>query len=448
MIIEPMKPSSDQLQQKTVYVVKVETTGLAMDDEILELCVIDARNPWKQGERGREAVPLFHSRFRPEYKTEWPRASRINGITPRTVARAPFLNDFREELGRLFIRCDCLVCFNAEFDFSFLRRQFLFKARLMTVDLMRDWTEYRTGAAVKDGTEFRMPFLTQKDLFSHFNWPVNTGSPISDCLGLRHCFLQLIPSGCIHIRRPLQERRFSRISEMQLLEVREAFDRKAASLGAGPYLRMDPRDNDLLVRLGIEDPDHIYYAGEAPSLSLRVPATGSASEVRERVAQALEAESGLPEGLVILATDALRETDTLKEVTARRKAEQAEQAAKNGQDGQADKAEQTEQAGQESREESARQPALDTQPGQGTQPGQPAQPGQAAPTATVRQPAQPGQTAGRSGQPGPQTRGQAMGQTTGQAVRQGVGQPNNHQANSQMSSQRTVPAGGPAVPRG
>ncbi|HIW00571.1 MAG TPA: 3'-5' exonuclease [Candidatus Desulfovibrio intestinipullorum] len=319
MIIEPMKPSSDQLQQKTVYVVKVETTGLAMDDEILELCVIDARNPWKQGERGREAVPLFHSRFRPEYKIEWPRASRINGITPRTVARAPFLNDFREELGRLFIRCDCLVCFNAEFDFSFLRRQFLFKARLMTVDLMRDWTEYRTGAAVKDGTEFRMPFLTQKDLFSHFNWPVNTGSPISDCLGLRHCFLQLIPTGCIHIRRPLQERRFSRISEMQLLEVREAFDRKAASLGAGPYLRMDPRDNDLLVRLGIEDPDHIYYAGEAPSLSLRVPATGSASEVRERVAQALEAESGLPEGLVILATDALRETDTLKDRSQKRR---------------------------------------------------------------------------------------------------------------------------------
>ena len=319
MIIEPMKPSSDQLQQKTVYVVKVETTGLAMEDEILELCVMDARNPWKPGERGKEPVPLFHSRFRPEYKIEWPRASRINGITPRTVARAPFLNDFREELGRLFIRCDCLVCFNAEFDFSFLRRQFLFKARLMTVDLMRDWTEYRTGAAVKDGTEFRMPFLTQKDLFSHFNWPVNTGSPISDCLGLRHCFLQLIPTGCIHIRRPLQERRFSRISEMQLLEVREAFDRKAASLGAGPYLRMDPRDNDLLVRLGIEDPDHIYYAGEAPSLSLRVPATGSASEVRERVAQALEAESGLPEGLVILATDALRETDTLKDRSQKRR---------------------------------------------------------------------------------------------------------------------------------
>ncbi len=319
MIIEPMKPSSDQLQQKTVYVVKVETTGLAMEDEILELCVMDARNPWKPGERGKEPVPLFHSRFRPEYKIEWPKASRINGITPRTVAKAPFLNDFREELGRLFIRCDCLVCFNAEFDFSFLRRQFLFKARLMTVDLMRDWTAYMTGAEVRDGTEFRMPFLTQKELFTHFNWPVSSQSLITDCLGLRHCFLQLIRTGCIHIRRPLQERRFSRISEMQLLEVQEAFAKKAAGLGIGPYLRMDPRDNDLLVRLGVEDPDHVLYAGDPPAISLRVPATGSAPEVRERVAQALEAESGLPEGLVLLATDALRETDTLKDRSQKRR---------------------------------------------------------------------------------------------------------------------------------
>ena len=76
MIIESMKPSSDQLQKKNVYVVKMETTGLDPDDEILELCVIDARNPYKQTPSGREVVPLFHSRFRPEYKSEWPKAQR------------------------------------------------------------------------------------------------------------------------------------------------------------------------------------------------------------------------------------------------------------------------------------------------------------------------------------------------------------------------------------
>ena len=101
MIIEQMKPSSDQLQNKTVYIVKIQTTGTQMDDEILELCLIDARDPWRGGDRKGEPSPVFHARFRPEYKTEWPRASRINGITPSVVAKEHLLDEYRGELTRL-----------------------------------------------------------------------------------------------------------------------------------------------------------------------------------------------------------------------------------------------------------------------------------------------------------------------------------------------------------
>ncbi len=308
VIIEQMKPSSDQLQNKTVYIVKIQTTGTQMDDEILELCLIDARDPWRGGDRKGDPSPVFHARFRPEYKTEWPRASRVNGITPSVVAKEHLLDEYRGELTRLFMNCDCLVGFNTGFEFAFLRRQFLFRANIMTVDLMRDWTEYVTKPSAPGDVSLRMPFLTQKDLFAHFDWTPN--GTVSECLGIRHCFLKLIKMGAIHIRRPLLERRFNRISEQQLAEVQDSFVRLAGGKKAGPFLDMKQQGEDVEVSLGIDDPEHLLYDDKAPSLSLTVPGHGAALEVRDRIACALEASKGLPRGLVSFACSVLR--DTLK----------------------------------------------------------------------------------------------------------------------------------------
>ncbi len=335
MIIEPMKPSSEQLQNKTVYVVKIQTTGTQMDDEILELCLIDARDPWRGGDRKGEPSPVFHARFRPEYKTEWPRASRINGLTPSVVAKEHLLDEYRDELTRLFMNCDCLVGFNTGFEFSFLRRQFLFRANIMTVDLMRDWTEYVTRPSGPGDVSLRMPFLTQKDLFAHFDWtPQGT---LSECLGIRHCFLKLIKMGAIHIRRPLLERRFNRISEQQLGEVQDSFARLVGTKKAGPFLEMKQQGEDVDVRLGIDDPEHLLYNDKAPSVSVTVPGHGAALEVRDRIACALEATKGLPRGLVSFACSVLR--DTLKTEEQEDDAKQGKEAVQkavnedNGQNG-------------------------------------------------------------------------------------------------------------------
>ncbi len=303
MIIERMKPSSDQLQNKNVFVVKIETTGTEADDEILELCLLDARDPWCGGDRTRQPRPLFHARFRPEYKAEWPRASRVNGITPAMAAKEHFLDEYRAELTPLLMRCDCLVSYNAEFDFAFLRRQFVFRACIMTVDLMRDWTEHVAGDS--DSQYSRLPFLPQKDMFRFFDWNA-VNDTLSQCMGLRYCFLQLIRMGAIHIRRPLLERRFNRISELQLAEVRTVFQDACAAMGAGPYLDMHQEGEDVRVSLGICDPEKLLYAGDPPQAVLSLSGAGSAAEVRERIATAIAERVDLPPGLTLLACDVLR----------------------------------------------------------------------------------------------------------------------------------------------
>ena len=303
MIIESMKPSSDQLQKKNVYVVKMETTGLDPDDEILELCVIDARNPYKQTPSGREVVPLFHSRFRPEYKSEWPKAQRKHGISPEMVAKARFLSDYQNQLVPLFMHCDCLVCFNADFDFSVLRRFFMFRTPLMTIDIMRDWTDII--AKPSDPTEPRVniPFQSQRELFTHFNWPLGKGL-LSDCVGLRHCFLQLIPTGGLHIRRPLLERRFARSTAIQLKAVEDNFASELSAMRIGPTLSMEETENgELRVRIGVNDPEHVLLDTDFPEIVLDLDPTGSASEVRKRVARAVQEQKTLTQGLRKFLTD-------------------------------------------------------------------------------------------------------------------------------------------------
>lgn len=298
MSIESMKPSADQLQKKNVYVVKMETTGLGPEDEILELCVIDARNPWKVTESGgREVVPLFHARFRPEYRTEWPAAQKKHGISPQMVARARFLSDYQNQLVPLFMHCDCLVCFNADFDFQVLRRYFMFRTPLMTIDIMRDWTAYTARSASRSEPEVNLPFLSQHDLFTHFRCPEGRGL-LTDCVNLRHCFLQLIPTGCLHIRRPLLERRFARSTAMQLKDVEEHVAAERAAMQLGPTLKMEETaSGELQVTIGMHDPEHVLLDTDFPSLVFTLDPTGPASEVRARLAAAIQGQKTLSHGL-------------------------------------------------------------------------------------------------------------------------------------------------------
>ena len=55
---------------ETVYL-DTETTGVADDDEMVELTIIDD-----------DGKPLIDTLIKPKYHTSWPGAQRVHGISP------------------------------------------------------------------------------------------------------------------------------------------------------------------------------------------------------------------------------------------------------------------------------------------------------------------------------------------------------------------------------
>ena len=59
-----------------------ELTGLAVDDEVLALAIVDA-----------DGTPLLDTLVRPVHRTEWPDTEQFHRITPADIVSAPTLED-------------------------------------------------------------------------------------------------------------------------------------------------------------------------------------------------------------------------------------------------------------------------------------------------------------------------------------------------------------------
>ena len=88
-----------------------ETTGLkAGDDEVLTLSIADF-----------DGNELYRGMFRPQTKTEWPDAEKINGISPETVADCPAITDCVDEIQQVIDSASEIYGYNIMFDVGFLR---------------------------------------------------------------------------------------------------------------------------------------------------------------------------------------------------------------------------------------------------------------------------------------------------------------------------------------
>lgn len=87
----------------------LETTGLDSEqDEIIEIAILDHN----------ENV-LLDTLVKPYYKTAWPEAQAINGITPQMVKYAPHLWEIYDEIFHNINDKDVYI-WNASFDHEFL----------------------------------------------------------------------------------------------------------------------------------------------------------------------------------------------------------------------------------------------------------------------------------------------------------------------------------------
>ena len=101
-----------EIEVPKVICLDCETTGLSpVEDEILTLSIVN----WS-------GQTLYDGRFKPNRKTEWPEAARVNGIWPEDVADCPSFFDETEyeKIREIVWGADEIIAYNAEFDLRFL----------------------------------------------------------------------------------------------------------------------------------------------------------------------------------------------------------------------------------------------------------------------------------------------------------------------------------------
>lgn len=116
-------------------VIDTETTGLKDgDDEVLSLAIVD--------ESGNK---LFYEMFKPQRKTEWPDAERINHISPSDVADKRPITDYDDELDKYFDGSYAIAGYNTYFDIKMLRGSGRKIAHVQIIDVMREFNSLVGG---------------------------------------------------------------------------------------------------------------------------------------------------------------------------------------------------------------------------------------------------------------------------------------------------------------
>ena len=98
--------------------IDTETTGLDPydGDEILTLAMI-------LDIEGQDSPSSVHLHVKPQHKTEWPAAERVNHISPDSVANHKPFKNYLEAVQSLFDRTEKIVGWNVGFDFGFLEHE-------------------------------------------------------------------------------------------------------------------------------------------------------------------------------------------------------------------------------------------------------------------------------------------------------------------------------------
>ena len=95
-----------------IIALDTETTGFSPEkgDELLQVSIVGVKGP------------LFNSYLKPHVKKEWEGAMKVNKITPRDVANAPYPEYVRGYVQEVIDSANFIVGFNTKFDVNFLRK--------------------------------------------------------------------------------------------------------------------------------------------------------------------------------------------------------------------------------------------------------------------------------------------------------------------------------------
>lgn len=167
-------PHEKETRLQTI-VIDTETTGLdCFSDELLQVSVISGTG-----------VVLYDSYVKPEVHTEWPKAGKINGITPEMVANAPSIADVAIRVGSIIERAHTVVGYNTLFDLSFLHNCLYIDFSDKEIrDVMPAFAEYMKAKGLSDKQRHKL--ITCAEHFG-YEWAGNAHNSAADALATLFC---------------------------------------------------------------------------------------------------------------------------------------------------------------------------------------------------------------------------------------------------------------------
>lgn len=151
------KMSNKNFERKAIGL-DIETTGVDIDDEILQLSIVD-----------EDMNILFDSYFKPVRHTTWNEAQKVNNITPNMVKDAKTLEESKDEILAILEGAESIVGYNhVNFDIPFLERELQWMNTKPLHDVMYMYADYMVGDNPYNSYKFyKLVDLMDKFDFKH-----------------------------------------------------------------------------------------------------------------------------------------------------------------------------------------------------------------------------------------------------------------------------------------
>lgn len=167
-------------ESDNIVILDTETTGFGDEDELLQISIIDANGK-----------TLFNEYCRPEHKTEWPEAEKVNGISPEKVKNCLTAADYRLELEAIFGRADLVVGYNTRFDVKFINK-ILGSTRQISGSLIEDVMQNFApiyGEWNEERQSYRWKSLSVCAEYFGYDWGDDTAhDSLADCRATLFCW--------------------------------------------------------------------------------------------------------------------------------------------------------------------------------------------------------------------------------------------------------------------
>ena len=169
------------IPKEKIIVFDTETTGFYAngDDDILQLSIAEGNGK-----------ALFNEYFKPKSKEAWPEAEAVNGISPKMVKDAPYIESKVDQIREIFENADLVVAYNLPFDENFINKNGIFiRDDQLTFDVMREF-----APVAGEWNDYYGDWKWQKlvNCAEHYGFDFKAHDSLEDAKATAYCFNRML----------------------------------------------------------------------------------------------------------------------------------------------------------------------------------------------------------------------------------------------------------------